>query len=174
MMRTLAISAVAVWLAVVPAAAAAAPGAFVCSAPAGWGVRRLSDGIIYSGAVDESGLLAVIAVRYYGPDDKFYADVDAYMRKMTAKPDVQLPGWKIGTVVKTSVAGRAAKRVVNDETEFVEHRSLNKKEVAMREEQVAVPASRGFYTLIFRVPSASYAAQRPIFARVLASFKPKL
>jgi len=183
-MTTLRLAAFAVLLCAAAGAAAPAASAapareeldasFACASPAGWSAARRPDGVIFSAAGDPSGVNPVITVRYVGPDNKLYATVDAYMSRITAKPDVAIPGWKTGAVSSAKVAGRAAKRVVNEESDFVPPHALTTQEVPVREEHVAVPASRGFYVLVFRAPRAAYAAQRPIFARVLASFKPKL
>ena len=147
---------------------------FACAAPAGWDVQRRSDGVILQGAREASGVSPLITIRYVSPDNKLYATADAYMRRVTAKPDVPIPGWKTGAVTDAVVAGRRAKRVVSEVSDFVPPHALNTKEVPVREEQVAVPASRGFYVLVYRAPRASFDSRRPVFTRVLESFKPKL
>jgi hypothetical protein len=167
--------------AVVPSAAAgpapaksAQNASFDCASPAGWGLQRRADGVVFEGARDEHGVAALIIIRYVGPGNKLYGTPDAYMRRVTAKPDVALPGWKTGVVEAAVVAGRPSKRVVNDVADYVPPHALDTKRVPVREEYFAVPASRGFYVLEYRAPSALFAPQREVFARVLESFKPKL
>jgi hypothetical protein len=157
------------------AAAAAAPAPpFTCAAPPDWSARRRPDGIVFSGPRDENGVASVIAIRYVGADNKLYATADEYVRRLTAKPDVAIPGRSVGTPTSASVAGRAARRVVSDVSDFVPPHSLKSKEVPVREEDLVVPAARGFYVVSFRAPRALFVRTHPTFARLLESFRPKL
>lgn len=156
-----------------PAVASPQDGSFTCAAPPGWSARRLADGVIFSGPRDENGVSATIVVRHVPPGDKLYADPTAYMRRITQAPDVAPPGWSVGRVQNAVVAGRAAKRVVNGAAKFVPPNSFRANRVDTRQEHVAVPASRGFYALIYDAPVSLFDRRHAVFARLLASFRPK-
>lgn len=52
---------------------------------------------------------------------------------------------------------------------------VESKEVAMREDHLAVSAAQGFYLLIYIAPLSIDKAQRPVFRRLVEKdFKPKL
>ena len=183
MSRSLAFALAAVLAAPAAAAGKAKPPAmektmldasFECGLPAGWSSTRESDGVTLLGPRDENKLAAQIRVRYVSPANRLYKNVDEYMTRMTKITDLSVPGWKIGKVEPASVAGRKSKRVLNDSSEFVPPGGRDSKEVPMREEHVVVPAAKGFYVLLYYVPRSLYAPQRPVFLKVLASFKPKL
>ncbi|NNN06152.1 MAG: hypothetical protein HKL90_09660 [Elusimicrobia bacterium] len=158
-----------------PSAPAASPldGSFTCAAPRGWSARRLADGVIFSGPRDAFGVAATIIVRHVPPGDKLYDTPAAYMRRITQAPDVSPPGWSVGRVQDAVVAGRAAKRLVNGAAKFVPPNSFRAKRVDTREEHVAVPASHGFYVLVYDAPVSLFDRRHAAFAGLLASFRPK-
>ena len=114
----------------------------------------------------------MISVRYRAPGAPDPTP-DAYMARQTAKPVVEVHGWHIGSVEAAAVAGRKAKRLINDTSQTYPPESMDSKSVPMREEHWAVPASKGYYVLVFYAPRALYDEERADFAKVLASFKPK-
>jgi hypothetical protein len=147
---------------------------FELSVPAGWEARRGEDGLTLIGPRGADGVNSQINARYVRPGDKLHKSADAYLERLTAPPDVAMPGWKTGPVEKTTVAGRAARRVSRDTSEFVPPSSMNTKEVPMKEVHVVVPAEKGFYVLLYYVPAELDAKGKAAFAAVLKSFKPKL
>lgn len=167
-----AIAALAALLAV-PAAAAPVPApAFAAAAPKGWSVVAEEDGVTYLGPKDEHKVSAQVNVRWVAPGNPSYADAAAYVARLTRKPAVPVPGWKTYPVETASVAGREARRVRVDSSEFVPPRSRLTKEVPMAEEHVVVPASKGFYVIFFYAPRTMAAKNRAALLSVLKSFKP--
>lgn len=160
-----------------PAAAAPAPvpaPAFESAAPKGWTTVPEEDGVTYLGPRDEHQLASQVHVRYVAPGDPAYADADAYVARLTKKPSLEVPGWKTYPVEKTTVAGRAARRVRLDTSEFVPPHSRLSKEVPLTEEHVVVPAAKGFYVIYYAAPASIAGKGRAALKRVLAGFKPKL
>jgi hypothetical protein len=158
----------------VPASAIASTATFDCPAPKGWSAVAEDDGVTYLGPRDAHHVSAQVNVRYVPPGHVSYADADAYVARLTKKPALEVPGWKTYPVEKTSVAGRAARRVRLDSSEFVPPHSRFTKEVPMREEHVVVPASKGFYVIFYYAPKTIAAKNRAALSGVLKGFKPKL
>ena len=121
------------------------------------------------------GVPTRVIVRWVRPDHALYGTPEAYMARFAKGSSIQMKGWKNGTVETISTAGRKALRLRRDTTEFVPPQGMAPKEVAMREEHVAVPAAKGFYLLIYSAPRSIDAAQNAVFRRLVEKdFKPKL
>lgn len=155
------------------ARAAEAPAPYSCpKAPKGW-TSSVEDGrTAYVGPQDGHGVAAQIEVSWIGPGDPGRPDADAYVERLTKPGSAAPPGWKTGPVEKTTVAGRAARRVTMETTQFVPPHSRFAKEVKMREEHVVVPAAKGYYVLVYDAPASIAAKNRAAFRAVLAGFKP--
>lgn len=158
----------------VGAAAAAPKAAFDCPTPKGWSAVAEDDGTTFLGPRDEHKVAAQVNVRWVSPDHPSYADADAYVARLTKKSDLEVPGWKTHPVETVSVAGRPARRVRLETSEFVPPRSRFTKEVPMTEEHYVVPASKGFYVILYYAPRAIAARNRAALKRVLDGFKPAL
>ncbi len=142
--------------------------------PKGWSRRPNADGsLVLIGPVDSHDVSALITVRYYPPGHADFASFEAFLARQAAPPVFKssppteaLPG--------ALVAGRKARLFARNSSEFVPPRSLNTKEVPMREEFAAVPVSKGFYLLTYYAPKSLHQKNRRAFEAVLKSFKPKL
>lgn len=142
--------------------------------PAGWAMERRAGGAVFTGPAAE-GVSSLISVRYVRPDHPMYGTPEAYMKKLTKPSSIPLKGWRNGEVEKVTAAGRKALRLERDTTEFTAPHTVAPKEVAMREEHLAVSAAQGFYLLIYTAPLSIDKAQRPVFRRLVEKdFKPKL
>jgi len=146
---------------------------FQCALPASWYAQPRPGGISARSPEDDGGVAAVITVRYLAPDGP-EKSADSYLARQTQKPAVEVRGWRIGAVQPALVAGRKARRLVNETSEFTPPAGAPPREIPMREEHVVVPAKTGFYLLLFYAPRSQYEKQKPAFARALASFQPKL
>ena len=159
--------------------AAAVPAAVIdasyeVSMPSGWTMERRAGGAVFTGPAEE-GVSAMISVRYVRPDYSLYGTPEAYMKKLTKPSSIPLSGWKNGPVEKVTAVGRKSLRLERDTTEFTAPHTIAPKEVAMREEHLAVPAAQGFYLLIYTAPRSIDKAQRAIFRGLVGKgFKPKL
>lgn len=148
--------------------------AFEVLAPSGWKIERKPDGVVLTGPSAE-GLPARVIARWVRPDHALYGTPEAYMARLTKASSIPMKGWRNGNVETVSAAGRKALRLQRDTTEFVPPQGMAPKEVAMREEHVAVPAAKGFYLLIYTAPRSIDGAQRAVFRRLVETgFKPKL
>lgn len=144
------------------------------SMPTGWTMERRAGGAVFTGPAAE-GVSSLISVRYIRPDDSLYSTPEAYMKRLTKPSSIPLNGWKNGPVVKSMVVGRKSLRLERDTTEFTAPHTIAPKEVAMREEHLAVPAAHGFYLLIYTAPRSIDKSQRAIFRGLVdKGFKPKL
>lgn len=164
-----------------PAAAGQAPSpkktmstaSFECPIPLAWASQRKDEEAIFTGPVDANKIAARIWIRHVPPEHPLYGTAAAYMERHTRKPDIASPGWTIGKVEEIVVAGRKSQSLVNDTSDFVPPSSMNTKEVPMREEHVTVPATKGYYVLVYSAPRTLFERHRSAFAKVLAGFKPK-
>ncbi len=147
---------------------------FDCSAPAKWESQREERLTTFSGPRGADNLAPVITVRYVQPGDPEKGDADAYLKRLTAKSDLDVPGWKTGPITAATIAGRKARRVERDVSEFVPPNSTKTKEIPMKEVHLIVPAAKGWYLLVSYAPRSADALQRKTFERFLKSFKPKL
>lgn len=147
---------------------------FECTAPAQWESQRDDRLTTFSGPRGSENLAPVITVRYVLPGDPEKGDADAYLKRLTAKSDLDVPGWKTGPVTAATVAGRKARRVERDVSEFVPPNSMKTKEIPMKEIHLVVPAAKGWYLIVSYAPRSADAVQRKAFERFLKSFKPKL
>ncbi|HAZ09010.1 MAG TPA: hypothetical protein DCZ01_10960 [Elusimicrobia bacterium] len=145
---------------------------FQLRAPEGWSVEKKPGGAVLTGPAAE-GLPARVILRYVRPGHALYADPHAYMARLTKPSSIPMKGWKNGPVEKTVAAGRRALRLERDTTEFIPPESMASKEVAVREEHLAVYASAGFYLLVYSAPRSIDAAQRRVWRGIVAGFKPK-
>ncbi len=170
MRRLLALSLFAACLAAAPAPAPAP--AFDCPAPKGWSAAPEDGRAEFLGPRDAHGIAALIEVRWIAPDDPAQPSADAYVERLTKPGLVEVPGWKTRPPETVAVAGRKARRVVLENTQFVPPHSRDSQEVRMREEHVVVPAAKGFYALVYVAPEAIAAKNRAAFKKVLAGFKP--
>lgn len=142
--------------------------------PAEWAIERRAGGAVFTGPAAE-GVSALISVRYVRPDHAQYGTPEEYMKRLTRPSSIPVKGWKDGAVEKISAAGRKALRLERDTTEFTSPRTMSPKEVAMREEHVAVSAKSGFYLLVYTAPRSIDKALRPVFRGLVETgFKPKL
>lgn len=147
---------------------------FTLGAPSDWAVEHRGSGVVLTGPSSE-GVATLISVRYVPPDEPLYGTPDAYMKRLTRPTSIPLSGWKDGKVETVKVVGRDALRLERDTTQFTSPHSMDAKEVAMREEHIAVPAAKGFYLLVYTAPRSIDKAQRPVFRRVVdTAFKPNL
>ncbi len=154
------------------AAAPPPPAPFDCPAPKGWSAAPEDGRAEFLGPHDANAVSALIEVRWIAPDDAAQPSADAYVERLLKPGLVSVPGWKTHAPEKLTVAGRKARRVVLETTQFVPPHSRNSKEVAMREEHVVVPAAKGFYALVYTAPASIAAKNRAAFKAVLAGFKP--
>ncbi len=176
-------------LSLVSAAGAAAPAAapertqkdlvmsdtpFDYAIPAHWN-RRPSEtgGVVLAGPADAHDVYALITLRHYPPGDPDFPDFDAFVARQTGPPMfASSPPTDI--LPARTVAARKARAFARNSSVFVPPSSRSSKEVPMREELVAVPASSGFYLLTFYAPKSLHKKHRRAFESVLKSFKPKL
>ncbi len=147
---------------------------FECAVPPRWTVTRGDQSVSFLGPRDENEVASQISVRYVGPGDPSHKDADAYIARLTAKSAVPMPGWKTGPVKPLAVAGRKARVVERDTSEFTPPAAMKAREVEMREVHVVVPAAKGFYAIVYYVPRSLDNKERPLFKAFLASFKPKI
>lgn len=179
MKRLLTLLSCAVLAAAAPAKSAApkerawSSDAFSTVLPAAWYAEARPDGVSARSPEDDGGVATVITVRYFAPGGP-EKSVDSYLARQTAKPVVEVHGWSVGTPAPAKVAGRDARRLVNETSEFSPPSGMPPREVPMREEHVLVPAAKGFYLLLFYAPRSQYAKQKRAFDRALAAFHPKL
>ena len=148
--------------------------AFEYALPAGWSRRPDADGsAVLLGPADANDVSALITLRHYPPGDADFDSFDAFVARQSAPPVFKSarPTEKRPDI---TVAGRKAKAFARDGSEFVPPSSRDTKEVPMREELVAVPASKGFYLLTYYAPRSLHRKNRGAFESVLKSFKPKL
>ena len=149
-------------------------GSFDVLAPAGWSVERKPDGVVLTGPSAE-GLPARVIVRWIRPDHALHSDGKAYMARLTKPSSIPMNGWTNGPVEAVTALGRKALRLQRDTMDFTAPDSISPKEVAMREEHLAVPAAKGFYLLVYTAPRSIDAAQRKVFRGIVEKgFKPKL
>lgn len=170
-MKTIAI---AVLLTVLAAGPARADASFDCPVPTGWSASQEDTALRLSGPSDKNGLSAFIVVRRYPPEQKSFANADAYMKTLMEKPLYEAPGTKIGPATATVVAGRKAQAFIKDGVAYVPPSRMDTKEIPTREEHVVVPAAKGFYVLMYYAPTSLFAKNRAAFKKVLSGFKPKL
>lgn len=159
------------------AAAAAAPSAappFDCPVPPGWTATRDGASVRMTGPADAHGVASLIVARYYAPDDKTFPSAEAYVKRQTAPPLFAIPGDQREPAAKAVVAGRKSTRLVKTSAIEAPPNAVKSREIATREEQVVVPAKRGFYVLMNDAPASLAAPNRAAFKAVLAGFKPKL
>ena len=148
--------------------------AFEYALPAGWSRRPNPDGsVVLLGPADANDVSVLITLRHYPPGDADFESLDAFVARQSAPPVFKCsrPTEKRPDL---TVSGRKAKAFARDASEFVPPSSRDTKEVAMREELVAVPASKGFYLLTYYAPKSLHRKNRRAFESVLKSFKPKL
>lgn len=142
--------------------------------PADWAMERRAGGAVFTGPAAD-GVSALISVRFVRSDHPQYATPEEYMKRLTRPSSIPVKGWKDGAVEKIPVAGRKALRLERDTTEFSSPRTMSPKEVAIREEHVAVSAKSGFYLLIYTAPASIDKSQRPVFRGLIEKgFKPKI
>lgn len=142
--------------------------------PIGWVIERRAGSVLLTGPAAED-VSAVISVRFVRPDHALYGTPEEYMKRLTRPSSIPIKGWKNGDVEKIEAAGRMALRLERDTTEFTAPHTISPKEVAMREEHLALSAAKGFFLLVYTAPRSIDAAQRPVFRRLVANgFKPKL
>jgi hypothetical protein len=150
-----------------------ADAAFELAVPAGWRTERKPGGAVLTGPFAE-GLPARVIVRWVRADHPLYGTAEAYMARLTRPAPIPLKGWRNGPVESAASAGRKALRLQRDTTEHVPPQGIAPKEVAMREEHLAVSAAGGFYLLVYSAPRSLDAAQRKAFRRLVEKgFKPK-
>lgn len=142
--------------------------------PAGWAIERRAGGAVLTGPTAE-GIYARIIVRYVSADHTLYGTPEAYMQRHTMPSSIPLKGWKNGEIERVEAAGRKALLLERDTTEYTAPHSIAPKEVAMREEHLAVTAAKGFFLLVYTAPRSIDEAQRPVFRRLVENgFRPKL
>lgn len=163
----------AVMLASLAAAATPAP-PFACPVPSGWTSTNDAASLRMTGPADANGVVSLIVVRYYPPDDKTFPSAAAYVKRQTDPPPFAIPGDKREPASAVAVAGRKATRVVKTSAIAVPPNSMKSKEIPTREEQVVVPGKRGFFVLMNDAPVSLAAPNRAAFKAVLDGFRPKL
>lgn len=159
-------------------AAAAPPEAvsppFGCPVPTSWTSTGDASSLRMTGPADVNGVASLIVVRYYPPDDKVFRSAEDYVKRQTAPPLFVIPGDKREAASKVVVAGRKSTRIVKTSALEVPPNSMKSKEIPTRQEQVVVPAKRGFFVLMNDAPASLAAPNLAAFKAVLAGFKPKL
>lgn len=138
------------------------------AAPAGWPRERRGDGLVLSGPRAQGVSARIVVRRVREPDP---AEPRAYMDRLSRPSSVPLDEWKAGKVEPRRVGGRAALRLEREASRFADAGSAEPKEVAVREEHVAVPAEGGYYLLVYSAPRSLDAKTRPAFLRLLSSVK---
>ena len=91
---------------------------FGYSVPPGWSAQNGDRGLSVLGPRDENGVASMISVRYVAPNDPSHKSADAYLERLASKPTVPVPGWKSGPAKPLAVAGRKARIVERDTSEF--------------------------------------------------------
>jgi hypothetical protein len=146
---------------------------FEILSPADWAIERKPGGVVLTGPSAE-GLPARIVVRWVGSDHALYGTAADYMARLVKPSSIPMKGWENGPLETVAAVGRKALRLRRKTTEFVPPEGVSPKEVAIREEHLAVPAAGGFYLLVYSAPRALDASQRPVYRRLIrGGFKPK-
>lgn len=154
-------------------------GIFSCSVPAEW--RRIPDsredarsnvtGVLVEGPADPDGVRPTISVMYYGPGNPVADDADGFLKRQFRPGRIKLPEDETSPVSETSLSGRKARRFTRDAVELFPPEALDAKKVPMRRETVVVGHEAGFFLLQFSCPRSSAKALRPVFQKVLDSFR---
>lgn len=147
---------------------------FACATPKGWTFVAEDDGVTYVGPRDADKVASIVTVSWIPPGDPLQPDVAGYLERLTAKPEIDIPGRSQGPVTDLVVAGRKAKRLKGTTFAYPHHGLAKKREIPMTEDRVVVPAARGYFVLLYSAPTSVAAKYAPVFEKVLKSFKPKL
>lgn len=149
------------------------PHPFDCPPPKGWTVMPEPDGMSFIGPQDAHGVPAQINVRWVRPGAGGEPSAEAYIARQARPLEARIPGWSVGKPGDAEVAGRKARRVERESSEHVPPSSLKSVEVPMKEEHVAVPASQGYFVLLYYAPRSLFAKHRPAFQKTLDGFAPR-
>ncbi|MBI3299612.1 MAG: hypothetical protein HYZ75_15715 [Elusimicrobia bacterium] len=147
---------------------------FEYAVPPGWTAEGGEQRLTLLGPRDENTVAALISVRYVAPEDPSHKSADAYLTRLASKPTIPVPGWKSGPAKPLTVAGRKARIVERDTSQFTPPTAREIREVPMKEIHVVVPAAKGFYAIVYYAPRSLDKKARLVFRQFLRTFKPKL
>lgn len=155
-------------------------GLFRCDVPADWWQSRDEhaesrtkvQGMHLVGPKEKAPLAPTLSLRYFAPGNTVAPTAEAYLKRQLEPAPVPLKGEKTSEPKKVSAAGLPGESFVRDTFEFIPPRSLDTKQVPVREEYVILERKEGFFVLLYKAPSASFKRWRPAFQRVLDTFQP--
>lgn len=154
-------------------------GRFACEVPAGWlQVRDPADderikayGVFLRGPRADAPVGPTIALRYYTAENTLFSSAAAFLKRQLDPGPIPLSGEKTGAVVETKLAGLAAKTFRRDTFEYWPPRSLDTKEIKVREEHIILEHKEGFFVLRYEAPTSHFRRWRPAFQHVLDTFR---
>ena len=153
---------------------------FTCEVPAKWKKIRsgLHDpeadayGIILLGPKDKDGLSPSISVYYYTPDNADYEDADDFLAAYRNTAMWTKKGQAAGKPRNVLLAGRPARSLRRDAYEYAPRTSVDSRDIQKREDFVALPHGDGFFALTYPATISEHERWRPVFDRVLETFRP--
>ena len=153
---------------------------FKCELPDGWSINRskISDeaekvyGVWALGPRTKEGVAVMITVDYYSMDNTLFKSPAEFIKRNTTPGPIKIEGDRYSPVKTIKVANRNAKSFEKETSIFLPPNTPWAREIAIKEKKVVLPASEGFYVLLYYAQASVYEKYFPWFERVLKSFTP--
>jgi len=153
---------------------------FKCELPDGWSINRdkISDeaekvyGVEAVGPRTKEGVPVRITVDYYSANNTLFKNSSEYIDRNSKANLIKIKGYKYGPVKTITVSGRKAKTFEKETSIFLPPHSPMSVEIAIKKKLVVLPASEGFYVLLYYAQASVYEKYLSCFERALKSFTP--
>lgn len=154
-------------------------GHFRCEVLQGWNCfrdrheeeRMHYHGVFLDGPKEDEGIEPTLSVRYFAPDNTFFAGAEGYLQRQFRPSRIKLSGETTSDARDVSVAGRPAKTFTRDTFRFFPPDSLDTKQIPVREEHFVVPHLGGFVVIRFEAPTKVFAVRRTVLQRLLDTLR---
>lgn len=153
-------------------------GYFRCEVPDDWQLirdRREEARTHYHGVyffpAAEKEIRPTLSVRYFAPDNTYFASAEAYINRQTKPGIITLRDETVSAVRECVVDGRPASAFTRHSVDFYPPESIDTERIPVRSEYLVIPHRTGFVVVLFSAPTASFARWEPVYRHLLATLE---
>ncbi len=131
-------------------------GYFRCEVPDSWQLirdRREEARTHYHGVyffpAAEKEIRPTLSVRYFAPDNTYFASAEAYINRQTKPGIITLRDETVSAVRECVVDGRPASAFTRHSVDFYPPESIDTEKIPVRSEYLVIPHRTGFVVVVF-------------------------
>lgn len=153
-------------------------GYFRCEVPHDWQMireRREEARTHYHGVYffpgAEKEIRPTLSVRYFAPDNTYFASAEAYIYRQTKPGIITLRDETVSAVRECVADSRPAFAFTRHSVDFYPPESIDTERIPVQSEYVVIPYRTGFVVVLFSTPKADFPRWEPAYRHLLATLQ---